>query len=438
LSSRNRPRRRAGEVELTVEALGDQGDGLARHGGARVVVPGGLPGERHRVRLDGGRGGTVQATSLEVLASVERAAPPCPHAEHCGGCATQHVPAALETRWRVERVRRALHRRGLDPEVTLAHRSPLHARRRLRLVVAGGRSVRLGYRARRSHRLVDVAACPIARPELVATFDPLRRLLAALDARPAEVALTAFAEGPEVVLLGGAPPGLADRERLAAWAEDTDVARLARADDAAAPVEPLAVRRPPRLAWPGLAVAPPPLAFLQATAEAEAFLRASVARAVAGAGRVLDLYAGVGTFAAAARAAGARVEAIEQDRAAAAALAAADPPVAVQVRDLERRPPAAGELAGVDAVILDPPRRGAEPVVHALAASGVPRVVHVACAPVTFARDAARLVEAGYRLDRVDVVDQFRFSPAVELVAVFERGRARGQIGGGARPWESS
>jgi 23S rRNA (uracil1939-C5)-methyltransferase len=392
-----------------------------------VVVPGGLPGERHRVRLESGRGGTVQATSLEILEPVERGPPPCPHAERCGGCATQHVPAALEANWRVERVRRALRRRGLDPAVTLAHRSPLGARRRLRLVVAGGgRGVRLGYRERRSHRVVDVAVCPIARGELVAAFEPLRRLLAELDARPDEVALTAFPQGLEVVLIGGAPPGIGDRERLAAWAERGDVARLARADDAAAPVEPLAVRRPPQLDWPGLTVAPPPLAFLQATVEAETFLQARVTAGVAGAARVLDLFAGVGTLTAAARAAGARVEAIEQDRdaaaaLAAAALAAAAPPVPVEARDLERRPPTPAEFARFDAVVLDPPRRGAEPVARALAVGAVPRVVHVACSPVTFARDAAILVDGGYRLERVDVVDQFRFSPALEVVAVFDR-----------------
>ncbi|MFP4361142.1 MAG: TRAM domain-containing protein, partial [Alphaproteobacteria bacterium] len=197
MSSRTRPRCRGGEVAVTIEALGDAGDGLARHAGARVVVPGGLPGERHRVRLEASRGGTVQATSLEILDAVERAAPPCPHHARCGGCATQHVPEASEAAWRVERVRRALRRRGLEPEVTLAHKSPLGARRRLRLVVKGGRPPRLGYRERRSHRVVDVAACPIARGELTAAFAPLRRLLAGLDARPEEVALTAFAQGLE-------------------------------------------------------------------------------------------------------------------------------------------------------------------------------------------------------------------------------------------------
>ena len=434
MSSRNRRRGQGGEVEVAIEALGDAGDGLARHAGVRVAVPGALPGERHRVRLAPGRGDTRPATSLECLQAVDRATPPCPHAAHCGGCATQHVPEAVEAEWRVQRVRRALARRGLEPAVALAHRSPLGARRRLRLVVdrQGGR-VELGYRARASRRVVAVGACPIARPALVDAFAPLARLLGELAAAPAEVALTAFDAGLEVVLLGGAAPGAEDRERLAAWAEAHDVARLARADDATSPAEPLAARRPPALVWPALRVAPPPLAFLQATAQAEAYLQARVAAAVASTDRVLDLYAGIGTLAAAALAAGARVRAIEREPAAAAALAAAEPRVPVEVRDLERRPPTPEELAGVDAVVLDPPRRGAEPVARALAESGVPRVAYVSCAPVSFARDAAILAAGGYGVAQVEVVDQFRFSPALELMAVFARGSGRGRGSGGGK-----
>lgn len=424
MSSRSKGRRGDGRlVEVEIEALGDRGDGLARHDRERLSVPGALPGERHRVRLGERRGDVRRAASVACLEAVARATPVCPHAERCGGCATQHVPAAQEAAWRLERVRRALARRGLEAEVVLAHRSPLASRRRLRLVVERHRGrVRLGYRERASRRVVDVEVCPIARPELVAAFASLRRLVDGLEAVPAEIAVTAFPQGLDVVLLGAAAPGLADRERLAAWAETADVARLALAADKEGPIEPVVERRAPRLAWSGLAVSPPPLTFLQATAEAEAFLQDAVAGAVGGAGRVLDLFAGVGTLAAAARRAGARVTAVEQDAAAAAALAAGDPPIPVEVRDLERRPPTTAECGRYDAVVLDPPRRGAEPVARALAASRAPRVVHVSCAPVTFARDAAILTGGGYRLDRVDVVDQFRFSPAVELVATFSRG----------------
>jgi len=123
----------------------------------------------------------------------------------------------------------------------------------------------------------------------------------------------------------------------------------------------------------------------------------------------------------------ARVTAADSDEAAVAALkraAAATPglkPVEALARDLLRRPLAAAELKGYDAVVFDPPRQGAEAQARELAKSTVPVVVAVSCDAATFARDARILVAAGYRLDAVTPVDQFRYSYHVEVVAKFER-----------------
>jgi 23S rRNA (uracil1939-C5)-methyltransferase len=124
------------------------------------------------------------------------------------------------------------------------------------------------------------------------------------------------------------------------------------------------------------------------------------------------------------------VHAVEGARPAAAALAAAaaraglDGRVISERRDLETRPLAADELAGFDAVVFDPPRAGAKAQSAALAAARVPRVVAVSCNPASFARDARLLVDGGYRLARVQPIDQFVWSPHVELVACFERSQS--------------
>lgn len=403
---------------MTIEALGTEGDGLARLDGLRLVVPGALPGERHRVRLGESVRGTVLAESAACLVPQARAEPPCPHFGACGGCVAQHLPQEVESDWKCQTVRRALARRGLEPAVSLGHRSPLASRRRLRLAIARrGGGIEVGFRARRSHELVDVSACPIAMPALEATIDAIRVLAPALSAVPLEAELTAYDAGVEVVLRGDAAPALDDRERLARWAAERDLARVAWR--AAGTVDPIAERRTPTLAWPALTVAPPPGAFLQATTAGEAFLQAAVAEALAGARRVVDLFAGIGTLAAAARTTNATVAAFEQGEAAAAALRAAG--VATTARDLDRRPLQPDELRGVDAVVIDPPRRGAAAQALALARSDVERIVHVACSPVSFARDAATLVDGGFVLDEVLVVDQFRFSAEVELIARFQR-----------------
>jgi 23S rRNA (uracil1939-C5)-methyltransferase len=141
---------------------------------------------------------------------------------------------------------------------------------------------------------------------------------------------------------------------------------------------------------------------------------------------VADLFCGVGTFALRLGEA-ASVLAVDAQAPALAALtrAAAGAPGLRQprtaLRDLFKRPLAAAELAGFDAVVFDPPRAGAAAQAAELAKSAVPRVVAVSCDPGTFARDAATLAAGGYRLERVEPVDQFRFSAHVELVASFVR-----------------
>jgi 23S rRNA (uracil1939-C5)-methyltransferase len=121
------------------------------------------------------------------------------------------------------------------------------------------------------------------------------------------------------------------------------------------------------------------------------------------------------------------LHAVESDAASLGALAAAVRRsqlvrVTTERRDLDSRPLLPAELARYDAVIFDPPRAGARAQVEMLAQSTVPVVLGVSCDPATFARDAAVLVGAGYRLDWVVPVDQFLWSSHVELVGCFRRG----------------
>jgi 23S rRNA (uracil1939-C5)-methyltransferase len=175
-------------------------------------------------------------------------------------------------------------------------------------------------------------------------------------------------------------------------------------------------------------VVPPPGGFLQATPAGEAALVAAVAEAVGAARRVADLFAGSGTFTLP-LSANASVHAVEAEGAALEALAAgwraAAPlglrPVTTEQRDLFQRPLRAAELKGFDAVVFDPPRAGAEAQARHLADAPLARLAAVSCNPATFARDARVLVDGGWRLGWVQPVDQFLWSPHVELVAAFTR-----------------
>ncbi|MFN3644900.1 MAG: class I SAM-dependent RNA methyltransferase [Gemmobacter sp.] len=406
-------------MDVTVERLGHLGDGVARGPEGPVFVPGALPGEVVAGTLAGDR---LEGARI-VTPSPHRRKPPCAHARTCGGCALQHADDAFVARWKLEVVRAALAGQGLAAEVTGPATSPPQSRRRATL--AGRRTkagVTLGFHMRGADQLVAVPNCQLLAPGLMAAFPALEALVRAGASRKGELALTVTetASGPDVAVAGGKPLDAALVQDLAALAETHRLARLTW--DA----EVVALRAQPMVSLGKARVPLPPGAFLQATAAGEAALLAAVREAVGPARKVVDLFAGCGTFALP-LAETAEVHAVEGDAALTAALAAAArtapglKPVTVETRDLFRRPLLPDECR-CEAVVIDPPRAGAEAQVAEIARARVPVVAMVSCNPVTFARDARALVAAGYRLGTVQVVDQFRWSTHVELAARFALG----------------
>jgi 23S rRNA (uracil1939-C5)-methyltransferase len=401
-------------MSIRIDRLGHRGDGIAA---GPVFVPLTLPGEVVEGEVQDGR----VAAPRVLTPSPDRVRPPCRHFRSCGGCALQHASDGFVAEWKVQVVREALAAQGLEAPVRRLHVSPPMSRRRA--VLSGRRTKKgalVGFHARASDVVVEVPDCQLVLPQIAALLPALEDLVRLGASRRGEVtlAVTWSEAGADVAVRGGRAADGALRAELAALAGQADLARLTWED------ETLARARPPLQRFDGIAVEPPPGAFLQATAEGEAALRASVSEAVSGAGRIADLFAGCGTFALP-LVRQAEVLAVESDP---ALLAAADAGwrraqglkrLTTQARDLFRRPLLAAELTGFDAVVIDPPRAGAEAQSAELARARLPRIAFVSCNPVTFARDASRLVAGGYRLDWIDVVDQFRWSPHVELAARF-------------------
>lgn len=352
-----------------------------------------------------------------LQAGPHRQQPPCRHFPECGGCQLQHVDDAAYAQFCADRVQFALLQHAIETEVRASVISPPRTRRRatLRFVRAGG-GILLGFNAGKSNRIIDIQECHILRPELFALVAPLRGLIGRLGGKAGEVQMTLADQGADVMLKGVRVDGL---EAIEATNEFCAAHRLARLSiDEGYGAE---ARYEPQRVMVTLGGRPVPLpigAFLQATDEGEAVLVAAVREAIGEAQRPLDLFAGLGTFALALPV---RVTAVEASRDAVLALKQAAPEVDAQHRDLYRRPFDAKELATFDAVVLDPPRSGAEEQVKVLAASAVPRIAYVSCNPATFARDAAILAESGYRLQWVQPVGQFLWSTHVELAAAFAR-----------------
>lgn len=417
-------------VEVTVERIGDQGDGIAETPQGRLYIPSTVTGDRVRVRPLRPKGDGFAAECVALLAEGPgRQAPPCAHFGRCGGCSLQHLADEAYAGWKRERLIRALGRAGFADVVPAPLvRSPPSTRRRARFAVRRlrGKGVVVGFNVRDGHTIVDVQACPVLEPRIFALLAPLRPLMTELlaPAQAAEVTATVLAGGFDVLLENGAAPDRATRERLARFAADSDIARLSWRRPGASVTEPLVQHAPVGATFAGRFVAVPPGGFLQATAAGEAALVAAVRHGVGSARTVADLFCGSGTFTFPLHAAGARVHAVDADPASVQALADAARGVAKissEARDLFRRPLSPAELERFDAVVLDPPRAGALAQVRELARARVPVVVYVSCNPASFARDARTLREGGFTLRHVTPVDQFLWSAHLELAAVFAR-----------------
>ncbi len=407
-------------MKLTIERLGHRGDGIAEG----IFVPMTLPGEVVEGEVDGGK---MPAPKI-LTPSSDRVRPPCVHFRSCGGCLVQHAADPFVAEWKQGVVQAALAAQGIEATFRPIQTSPPQTRRRAAL--AGRRTkkgVLVGLHGRASDTVVQIPGCQLLHPDLMALIPALEAMVQLGGSRKGEITFTVTRSdaGADVACAGGKPLDAPLRAELAALAETHRIARLAWND------EVIALRAPPYQQFGAARVTPPPGAFLQATKEGEAALLAAVTEAVGDARRIADLFAGCGTFALP-LAARAEVHAVEGEAAMMAALdqgwrrAEGLRRVTHEARDLFRRPLTPDELNPFDAVVIDPPRAGGEAQMAELARGNVPVIAAVSCNPVTFARDARMLLDGGYRLDWVQVVDQFRWSAHVELAARFAKGDTTG------------
>jgi 23S rRNA (uracil1939-C5)-methyltransferase len=409
---------------LTIARIGHRGDGIADGLDGPIYVPGALPGEVVEVEVVPGHPDR-RALLRVARSSDERIEPICPHFGVCGGCAVQQWNATPYRAWKRGLVIEALRQAGLDAPVADlidAHgagrrRATFHARRGTHDVLE------VGFSAARAHRVIAIDRCPILAKSLDGALPAAWAIAEALQPKkkPLDIAATATDAGLDIDVRGSGPLTTPLTAALARVAATHNLARLTRHGE-------LVVQSCAPTLHIGAATVPlPPAAFLQATAEGEAALARLVLSACAGAGKIADLFCGIGPFALR-LAEKARVLAVDNDTAALTALkraAASTPglkPIETQERDLFKDPLLAADLLRrFDAVVFDPPRQGAQAQARALAASAVPLIVAVSCNPATFARDAAELVRGGYRLIEVTPVDQFRYSAHLEIVARLKR-----------------
>ncbi len=406
---------------LVVTRIGREGDGVAERPEGPVFIPNALPGETYVAHGDGGYVRTGAP-------SFHRVAAPCRHFGTCGGCIAQHMEAETYSAWKQELIRAAFHAQALEPQLIPLVTVPAHSRRRAAMTaIVHGANVRLGFRERRSHALVDLGECPVLVRAIVDALPVLReivRLLAGSTRRETEMRLEIGALG------GGLDVAITGASKQPPVEISATIAALARGAIARLSVEGQTVSSEgdPTLETSAGIIVPPPGAFFQAVAEAEARMAALIVDGIGKAKAVADLFCGVGTFTLP-LAQRARVLAVDSDKAALEALSRASrnarglKPIETRLRNLMAEPLSPLELTGLDAVVLDPPRAGAKSQCEALVRAKVPTVVMISCNPTTLARDCRILVDAGFTMGAVQGIDQFLWSPHVEAVVTLTRRR---------------
>ena len=445
---------KAGSLPLPVEpavveirTVDERGHGIAEVEGRRMRVPGALAGERVRVRYRRRRKREDEAELVEVLAAAPgRVDPRCPHFYGCGGCDWQHLDPEADLRAKEAGVLAVLAAAGVEPErVDPPVRGPRFGyRRKARLgvrYVPGKGGALVGFREKFGNRLAVLDSCAVLHPAVGRRVGELRSLVDSLDARERipQIEVAAGDAGAMLVFRHLDPLGTADRERLRrfAAASGLGVALQPGGPDSLAPLAG-EIDLSYRLSRFGLDLRFHPLDFVQVNAEVNAALVERAVEELRPAGRVLDLFAGIGNFTLAIATRGVRVIGVE-----------GDPRLVERARENARRnrldraefrvadlnlPDALASLAadGVDRLLLDPPRSGAEEALRSLAAPGPERIVYVSCHPGTLARDVGRLVHGGlgYRLRALALADMFPHTSHVETIATLERGA---RSGSGAR-----
>ncbi|RUR32472.1 23S rRNA (uracil(1939)-C(5))-methyltransferase RlmD [Vreelandella andesensis] len=449
---------------LVVERLAHDGRGVAHNtAGKTVFIDQALPGEHVDVAVHVTRKRYDEAhIKTRLTTSEQRVQPACVYFGQCGGCDLQHLNLAAQRQHKRDVVTELMARQGLTlGSIAALDGSSEHYRRRARLGVRvdGQGNVLLGFRAPNSHRLVDIEQCHVLVPALNALILPLRQLLATL-ASPrlvGHVELLATNEATVVLVrqLKAHDQDMARWQRFAeqqhvalgTWlGRETPVLHWNSAHSSGAPtlqevvnLDELDIQRAslPNIEHRSsadevsnlLTLRFSPGDFLQVNAEVNqkmvaqviAWLKPSPGQ------QLLDLFAGIGNFSLPLAAAGAEVIAVEGSPAMVKQITANAEANQLDVHaqqadlsDAHTVKRLLSEHQQIDAVVLDPPRNGAEAVCQVLSSYNVSRVAYISCDPATLARDAAHLVHAGYRVKQVAVADMFLHTAHLETLMLFE------------------
>lgn len=417
---------------LIVQELGQSGDGVVIADNQRLYIPYATPGDEVFLELNLTKKNRYQVAHYEITKQGENySKPPCPHYGVCGSCQLQHLGDITYRQFKRQKIIKPLIFEGFknpDPLVLEPIVLPPGLRRRANFNFrCHSKGVELGYHKYHSYELLTLESCHILRPEIVDFMKPLLTILG--ETFPAglegEVFITAAHNGLDVnvEVRDKTPLTLEQRELWGKFASHQNLCRLIVT--LKGKEDFTLIREMPFVLFDDIPVESSCRGFLQPSFEADQQLTSIVCSLLSeSCSRIADLFCGRGTLSLP-LSRFARVDGYEMDEPALTALKnAADKsqrPITTFYRDLFKTPLKDEELKLYDVIVVDPPRAGAIEQTQALASSNVPTLIYVSCNPLTFARDARILVEGGYTMDKIQPLDQFRWTVHVEAIARFTK-----------------
>ncbi len=411
------------EQSLQITDIGITGDGIARlEGGEVVFVPFAAKGDLLLADVTKDTDGQYRAKINSILVkSPNRVTPPCRHFGICGGCAIQHINQDTYQDFKIRQVRAALSKSGAAmPRDFQSVFIPNGTRRRANFAcrVTKGNAI-IGFHERRSPNIRNVPDCLLITGELRAAMEALRLFLPDIigEGQKADIFIQCVEGQTEIGITGKIASGWEGQQALSDALRAMNASRISiRARDFE-PYEILFEEKPYYKRFDSLLVNLAPCAFLQPSEEGERALTQCVIDGAGDAIRIADLFCGNGTFT------GPLMDRdiVAADNAPVAIASLQEAGVRAEVRNLFKDPYTTYDLEDRDCVILDPPRAGASAQVRMLTESNVQKIVYVSCAPQSFAKDAADLINGGYGLSKLTLVDQFIWSSHTEVVGVFEK-----------------
>lgn len=407
-------------AEVTIEKLGRKGDGISQENGSDVFVPFTLAGETVTVT------GTGARRSIETItqASPDRVDPVCEHFTHCGGCQLQHMKHDAYLDWKTDLAMEPLKKAGISVESATMLSFDIASRRKVVFNLAHDQDgTKVGFTERASNTVIPIKECAIIVPEIFDRLPELQDIANSIPTKKTGTRMSVLAgnNGLDVSVDGAANLSNDQRQVLIRKTIANAIARLCIDE------EILIETKKPHLLVNDIPVLPPPGGFVQASKQAENAMVELVTTHLKSCKNVADLYCGMGTFALP-LSRRSTVWAVEENKSALDALDQAWrgtggklKQVKTEARNLERRPVTFSELKKFDGLVFDPPRAGAELQAKQIAKSKVKKIAAVSCNPVTLARDLEILIAGGFKVQKIIPIDQFKYTPHVEMVVTLER-----------------